>query len=346
MGVPRNATLDEIKRAYRKLALQYHPDRNKSKEAEEKFKEINEAYAVLSDEKKRREYDMYGPEGFSNRYSQEDIFNNFDIFKDFEDIFKDFGFDFGFGDNFGNNGRDIEYDLDITFEEAMKGTTKEISVKHLVKCDSCNGTGADQDAKKIVCDKCNGSGYINKGSRNFLFNFSFISKCDKCNGKGYIYSKKCKVCNGRGYYVRTDKINVDIPAGVENNMNLRLRGMGDFYNNGAGDLYIRIHIKKSDKFERKGNNIIYNAYIPFYYFILGGEIEVPTLDGNTKIKIEPGTQPNSEIILRNKGTIDLSTKKIGDEIIRLNVLIPKSVSREELDLIEKFKELNERKHFF
>ena len=362
LGVPRNATLDEIKKAYRELALKYHPDRNKSKEAEEKFKEINEAYAVLSDPEKRKQYDMYGPAGFGQRYSEEDIFRGFN----FEDIFRDlginFGFDFGF-DNFDedffspfeqrqraqNVGQSILYRLDITLEEAAKGAEKEIKFRHIKKCPHCNGTGAEPDAKLIKCPECNGRGVIIATRNTFFGKIQTSMTCPRCGGSGKIYDKPCRVCNGTGGIVSDEKVVVKIPPGIEDGARLRLRGMGDYAKGGSGDMFVEIHILEDKTFKRKGDDIYVNIDIPFYTAILGGTVKVPTLNGEKEVEIPRGTQQGAKIVLPGEGI--RGQRKSGDEVVIVNITMPKSLSKEEEELLKRFRELrqgkdNERKRWF
>jgi len=353
LGVPHNATLDEIKKAYRELALKYHPDRNKSKEAEEKFKEINEAYAVLSDPEKRKQYDMYGPAGFGQKYSEEDIFRGFN----FEDILKDLGlnFDFGFSDfgeepffdSFGQSGRgrasvnvgqSILYRLDITFEEAAKGTEKEIRFRHIKKCPHCNGTGAEPNAKLIKCPECNGRGVIVTTRSTFFGRIQTSTVCPRCGGSGKIYDKPCKVCNGTGGVVSDEKVVVKIPPGITDGTRLRLKGMGDYAKGGTGDLFVEVHVLEHKIFEREGNDIYVNLSIPFYTAILGGKVKVPTLDGEREIEIPRGTQQGDKIVIKGAGI--RTPRDVGDEIAIVNIAIPRSISKEEEELLMRFKELH------
>ncbi len=359
LGVPRNATQDEIKRAYRELALRYHPDRNKSKEAEEKFKQINEAYAVLSDPEKRRQYDAYGPEQFSQRYSSEDIFRGFD----FGDIFRDLGIDIGFGNfsDFSNidnlfdtlfsggfetrkrsaeEGQSILYRLDIPLEDVANGAEKEIVIRHIKKCERCNGTGAEPGSRIIKCDRCNGTGYITTVRNSIFGRIQTTTVCDKCGGTGKVYEKPCKVCHGKGGIVGEDKVVVKIPPGIEDGMRLRLKGMGDYGKGGAGDLYIEVHIQKHKIFGREGDNIYAEVDVPFYTAMLGGRIDVPTLHGTKTIEIEPGTQPGTKITLRGEGLKAFRGNRIGDEIVTINVNFPKYLTNEERELIERFRDLH------
>jgi len=354
LGVPRNATLDEIKRAYRQLVMKYHPDVNKSKEAEEKMREINEAYAVLSDPEKRRRYDMLGSEQFSQEYGPEDIFRGFDIESIFKDLGLNFDFDFdlfpGFGrEGFGGEqprGSDILYKLNLTFEEAAKGAEKELTIRHVKKCPHCNGTGVEPGYGYVTCDKCGGTGRLVSFRNTFFGRLQTVTVCDKCGGSGRIPEKKCSVCHGKGGVVGEDKIKVEIPPGVMDGMRLRLSGMGDYANGRSGDLYLEIHISKSKVFERSGDDLLVTVTIPFYTAALGGEIEVPTLDGVKRIVIPPGTQPGTKIRIPNAGIKHFKSSGSGDEIVTLNVEIPKSLTPNERKLLEDFKNLREKKRPF
>ena len=343
LGVSKNATPDEIKKAYRELALKYHPDRNSGKDAEEKFKKINEAYAVLSNEDKKKKYDTYGPEQFNQQYSEEDIFRGFNI----NDIFKDFGFNIDFGNgrfssNSEDSGGDILYRMRISFIEAAKGANKTIEVKHISRCKRCNGTGGEPGAKIVKCSMCHGAGRVRRTVNTFFGAMQTITTCNDCGGAGSFYEKKCKDCRGKGGVVSSEKIDVSIPAGVKDNMRLKLDGMGDFSKNGSGDMYIEISVSKDKTFEREGDDIHTKINIPFYIAILGGEITVPTLDGTKKIMLSQGTQQGTEIKLKSSGIKHLGTSYYGDEIITINIDIPKSLSSEEEEAIKKFKELNDK----
>ncbi|MGC9156613.1 MAG: molecular chaperone DnaJ [Candidatus Micrarchaeia archaeon] len=354
LGVPKNATLDEIKRAYRQLVMKYHPDVNKSKEAEEKMREINEAYAVLSDPEKRRRYDMLGSEQFSQEYSPEDIFRGFDIESIFKDLGLNFDFDFDLFPGFGRGdfsgeqprGSDILYKLNLTFEEAAKGTEKEITIRHVKKCPHCNGTGVEPGYGYITCDKCGGTGRLVSFRNTFFGRLQTVTVCDKCGGSGKIPEKKCNVCRGKGGVVGEDKIKVEIPPGVMDGMRLRLSGMGDYANGRSGDLYLEIHVGKSKVFERSGDDLLVTVTIPFYTAALGGEIEVPTLDGAKRIVIPPGTQPGTKIRIPNAGIRHFKSSGSGDEIVTLNIEIPKSLTPNERKLLEDFKNLREKKRPF
>ena len=348
LGVQKGAGLDEIKRAYRELALKYHPDRNKDKGAEDKFKEINEAYAVLSDEKKRKQYDTYGPEGFSQRYTADDIYRGSDV----QDILREMGinlnFGFGNGDIFGSafgggheqqHGQDVLYRMDVTLQDVAKGSTKNISVRHVKVCGQCGGNGAEPGTKLVKCAECRGSGYVNVIRNSFFGRIQTTSACQKCMGEGKTYEKKCRECGGKGGVVTNESVQVNIPQGIGTGMRLRLDGLGDFVRGGgSGDLYIEINEVPDSSLKRDGNNIIANANVPFYTAILGGEISVPAIDGMKTIEIAPGTAPGTRIVVRGAGIKHLNSSSKGDEIVIVNVNIPKSISSSERELIERYRD--------
>lgn len=359
LGVKRDATQDEIKRAYRDLALKFHPDRNKSKDAEEHFKEINEAYAVLSDPQKRQQYNMLGSEQFGQRFTTEDIFRNFD----FESIFKDMGLDIdfgfpGFGDLFGfgasspqarpgrERGQDILHSIDITLEEVANGAEKEIRLKHIKKCSNCTGSGAEPGSSLTKCPKCGGSGYMTVVRNSMFARVQTITTCDECGGMGKIPGRKCRVCNGKGGVVAYDKIKVNMPHGVTEGMRLRLNSEGDFGRGESGDLYLEVHILEHKYFERNDDDIIAIVTVPFYDALLGSEVVVPTLQGEKKIRIAPGTQPNSKIALKGEGIKGFRSNVSGDEIINIKIEMPQNLTDSERDLMRKFKEGRESKKRF
>ena len=359
LGVPKTASTDDIKRAYRDLALKYHPDRNKTKEAEEKFKVINEAYAVLGDPEKRKQYDAYGPEQFGQRYSADDIFRGFN----FEDIFRDLGINVGFG-NVGNfsssgdifdmlfsqgfgtrsrgldEGQSILYRMDVSLEDVANGAEKEVTLRHVKKCDRCNGTGAEPGSKIVKCDRCNGSGYITIVRNSMFGRMQTTTTCDKCGGTGKRYEKACRQCHGKGGVVGEDKVSVKIPAGVEDGMRLRLKGMGDYSTGVPGDLFIEVHVQRHKFFRREGNDIYAEVSIPFYVAALGGRVDAPTLRGTKSIDIQPGTQPDTKIVLDGEGLKSFRGGRQGDEVITVNVSLPKNLSREEEELMKRFRDLD------
>lgn len=358
LGVNKNASLDEIKKAYRTLALQHHPDRvphEKKKEAEEKFKEISEAYAVLSDTQKRALYDQYGHSGIDQRYAYEDIFKGADfgsIFEDlkdfgfgggiFEDIFGDLGFDvFGASRGGGSQGgkrrrgRDIQVEVDISLEEAYQGAEKTISVPRYELCSTCEGSGAKPGSKKTVCSQCKGQGQVVMSSGFFQIR----QTCPKCRGEGYAIAQACPSCNGEGRAKVTRKIHIKIPAGVDTGSSLRIRGEGEGGIQSRGDLYVLISIPANPNFERHNNDILSEIKINMIQAILGGEVEVLTLGGKVKMRIPQGTQPGRIFRLKEKGMPDLHGYTRGDQLVRVNVEIPTDLNVQERRLIEEFAKL-------
>lgn len=344
LGIPKGASKEEIKKAYRRLALQYHPDRNKSTDSEEKFKEISEAYAVLSDDEKRQVYDMYGHAGLSGRYaSPEDIFRGSEA--NFEEIFKDLGFDFaGFGgfrdifdvffgrsDPFGGfgfsrrrRGEDIVYDTEITLEDVLHGVEQEIQVPKTGTCDDCKGSGCALGTKPRTCTVCNGKGQIRRVMNQGRFStFVTVEPCRTCNGNGSIIERPCNACRGSGQVRKAKKIKVRIPPGVEEGNMLKIAGEGEPFNGGrSGDLYVRIHIKPHDLFECSNSDVIYDLKLNFSQLALGTEVKVPTLDGYTSLKIPQGTQPNTILKIKGKGLPKYNSHGKGDELVRVNVKVP------------------------
>jgi len=356
LGVPRNATKEEIKQAYRKLALQYHPDRNKSKEAEEKFKEINEAYAVLSDDEKRKEYDMYGAAGFEQRYRPEDIFRGAD-FSDFEDLFESMGFGpFGFGrdpfDIFGfregrrKRGADLQATIQITLEEAAQGISREFEFFKTKRCDVCNGTGGAPGAKLKICPHCNGTGRIRTTRRMGPMTFQTVTTCNHCHGVGKVYEKLCPACGGSGMKREKEKITISVPPGVFDGMRMRFEGAGEYGPGGYGDLYLTVRVKKHPLFARDGDDLITEYEIPFTTAILGGEVEIETLtSGKKKVSIPGGIQPGDIITLKGEGMPKLQRSGRGNLLIKLKVQIPRKISKRQRELIEEFEKEGKKKFF-
>jgi len=345
LGVVKAASKDQIKDAYRKLALQYHPDRNKSPEAEERFKEISEAYAVLSDDEKRRQYDTLGHPGFDQRYTREDIFRG----ADFDSVFRDLGFGFGIGDLFGSffggrdfeeertsKGRDLAYDLEITLEEAAKGTEKDIRVPRTERCSVCKGTGASIGTSPRTCPRCGGSGRIQNVQRNGFSTFVRVMPCTTCRGRGEIIDSPCKKCRGTGLEKRERNITVRVPAGIDEGYELRLRGEGETPPNEGppGDLYVLIHTTPHEYFKRDGDDLLYNLTIGFPQATLGTEVSIPTLDGNAYIKIRAGTQPGEIIRLKGKGIPRLRGYGKGDLLVRVDILVPEKLTQQQRTLLE------------
>jgi len=347
LGVPKNSEKGDIKNAYRKLALQYHPDRNKSPGAEERFKEISEAYAVLSDEDKRKRYDTYGHVG------SEEVFRGSEA--NFEEIFKDMGFGgvrdifeqffgsrggfsrgssdpFGFGFNFGSGrqkGRDILYDIDLSLEDVLRGKKDEIELPKMDSCTNCNGTGAAPGTKPRRCTVCNGQGQTRRVySQNRFSTFVSLEPCRTCRGEGEIIERPCVTCNGSGNIRTTKKLRLEIPRGVEDGMTLQMQGEGEPTENGVpGDLLIRTHVRQHPEFQRlEDGHVLTNQNLSFTDLALGTEIKVPTLEGLEKVKISPGTQPNSIIKLKGKGLPRYGGYGRGDELVRINVRVPTKIN--------------------
>ena len=349
LGVSRNASKDEIKDAYRKLAMQYHPDRNKAPDAEEKFKEISEAYAVLSDNEKRQQYDLLGHAGFDQRYSTEDIFRG----ADFESIFRDIGFGFGdlfrtfFGGGFGggfreriNRGQDLVYDLEITLEEAAKGTEKEIVIPRTEKCEICDGSGASPGTSPRTCPKCNGAGKVKHMRKSSFAMYVHVTPCATCRGKGMLIDSPCKNCRGTGLVKKRRKISVKIPVGIDEGYQLRLRGEGEMAPNGgeAGDLYVLVHIAQHELFMREGDDLWHVLIIGYPQAALGAEVSVPTLDGPTTVKIRPGTQAGETIRLKGKGMPRFRGYGKGDLIVRVGISVPEKLTPKQRALLEQLAE--------
>ena len=347
LGVPRGATKEEIKAAYRKLALQYHPDRNKSPGAEERFKEISEAYAVLSDDEKRRQYDLHGHAGIEGRYSWEDIFGG----ADFEDIFRDLGFGFGgfgsifdlfFGGRQGaggpRRGPDLRYDLEVTLEEAARGAERELEIPIYEACGNCRGSGAKPGTKPRPCPKCNGTGQVRHESSRGFMRFVRVEACGRCGGAGTVIDFPCPECGGSGRVRRARRVSVKIPKGVDAGYRLRMAGMGGPGEAGAppGDLLIFLDVKPHDVFERNGDDLLCEVRLGFSEAALGAEIEVPTLDGPVRLKIPPGTQTGTVFRLKGKGMPKLDGFGRGDEFVRVVVQTPTKLTQRQRELLSQF----------
>jgi len=353
LGVSRDASKEEIKNVYRKLALQYHPDRNKSPGAEEKFKEISEAYAVLSDDEKRIQYDRFGHAGIEGRYTWDDIFRDVD----FDEIFRDLGFGFGgFGSIFEmffgrmrrpsgpQKGPDLQYDLEITLEEAASGLRTEIDVPRTETCTICHGSGASPGTEPRTCPKCHGTGQLERASHlSGYARFIQIETCPFCHGRRTIIDSPCKNCNGTGEVQRTRKISLKIPSGVDTGYHLRLRGEGEAGIRGGppGDLYVVIHVKPHEMFERKGSDLFCEIPINFIQAALGAEVEVPTLDSKAKLKIPPGTQTATVFRLKGKGLPNLHGFGRGDQFVKVVIRTPTKLTPRQKQLLTEFaKEMN------
>lgn len=351
LGVDKKATQTELKKAYRKLVKKYHPDVNKEDGAEEKFKEIQEAYEVLSDESKRSAYDQYGhagTAGFNPGAGGYSDFSGFDGNTPFDmgDIFNTFfgggnsGFDFGFGGSAGRRqqqgGADIRYRVRLKFEEAMEGGEYEIKVQRDETCEHCEGTGSE-DGKVETCPVCHGSGQERQVRNTILGQIAVMGVCSKCKGTGKSIKNACKVCGGSGINATTEKVKVRVPAGSYDGMVLRFRGGGNAGPNGSvsGDLYVEIEVEASSKFERRGNDIYSDVDIPIYMAVLGGKVDVDTVAGNVVLKIPNGTQSGTIFRLKGKGAYVLNGDgKRGDHYVRINIHVPARLNRKEKELWE------------
>jgi len=350
LGVAKDSSVDAIKKVYRKLAMQFHPDRvpeEKKKESEEKFKEISEAYAVLSDTKKRELYDKYGHAGIDSRFSTEDIFRNADfsdIFSGmggfgsiFEHIFSDAGFDIFGGSRRTRRerGADINYETEVTLEEVATGLEKKISFPKQEECLGCSGSGAEPGSKKITCATCGGRGVVASG-----FGFFNVSQtCPSCSGQGEAIEKKCTKCRGSGR-VRVNKtLTVSIPAGVSTGSVLRLRGEGNYGRGANGDLYLHVYVRRHRIFTREASHIKCQITVSMLKAVLGAEVEAPTLNGKVKMTVPAGTQPHTTFRLKGKGLPDLRSGRIGDELVEVVVEIPKRLSWREKKLFQELAKL-------
>ncbi len=346
LGVQKDANKDQIKDAYRRLAMQYHPDRNKAPEAEEKFKEISEAYAVLSDEQKRQQYDQLGHAGFDQRYTQEDIFRGADfdtIFRDlgggFADVFRYFfggGMGGGFGGERVNRGQDLLFELNVTLEEAARGAEKEIQILRTEKCDICGGSGAAPGIQARTCPRCNGAGRVQNMRKSAFGMFVQVTPCPECKGKGKLIDTPCRNCRGAGLVRQRRKITVKVPVGIDEGYQLRLRGEGDMAPDGEepGDLYVLVHILQHDLFMRDGDDLYYVLMISFPQAVLGAEVQVPTLDGPVVMKIQPGTQPGEVIRIKGKGMQRFRGYGKGDLMVRVGIAVPERVTSQQRALLE------------
>src|SRR6202453_3969628 len=345
LGVPKKATEDELKKAYRKKAVQYHPDKNPgNKEAEEMFKKVSEAYEALKDPEKRAAYDRFGHAAFQGPGARGPgggaggFHDPYDIFREvfgqgggggiFDEMFG------GGGRDSGRDGADLRYDLEITLEEAARGVEKEISFRKLVGCEHCHGTGAEPVSKRVTCPTCRGSGQVRRSGGIIVF----TQTCPTCGGAGVKIEKPCTVCRGEGRTAKTTKLNVRIPPGVDTGSRLRSVGNGEAAAAGGspGDLYIVLTVKEHELFERQGDDLFCEIPIKFTLATLGGSIEGPTLAGKASLKIPQGTQSGTTFRLRDRGMPSLRDRGHGDQLVRVHVEVPSSLSSEQRQLLEEF----------
>ncbi|MFH0927268.1 MAG: molecular chaperone DnaJ [Candidatus Micrarchaeota archaeon] len=361
LGVQKNASVAEIKKAYRQLAIKYHPDKNKDPEAEEKFKELSEAYAVLSNEQKRAAYDRYGHAGFDQRFSQEDIFRG----ANFEEIFNSMGMDFGgagFGDSifsslFGSmfsgarrrdTGADLGAHIEISLRDAYKGATKTIEMERNAPCHNCSGSGAQPGSGFENCQTCGGVGQVRRVQSLGAFgNIASVVTCPDCRGKGEKPKKECSHCSGRGFERKNEKIDVEIPAGISDGSRLRLEGMGEYGSAGSGDLYVLVSIPQDENFERRGDDLFTDVQISFPTAVLGGKISAKTISGSpAEITVPAGTKSHTRLRLKGEGMPNVHGRKRGDLYVRIIIDVPKKVSAKQKKLLLEFEGQKPSKGWF
>jgi molecular chaperone DnaJ len=338
LGISRTASEEEIKTAFRSLARKYHPDVNKEPDAEERFKEINEAYMVLSDTEKRSVYDRYGHEGLRSAGGMPD-WNNIDPFEIFEQFFGG-----GFGGfstrtrrNSPRRGEDLFYSITLEFEEAASGVDRDLEITRDEVCERCNGSGAEPGTSPVTCSTCQGRGEVRQVRQTFLGSMVQVTTCPDCGGSGRVITDRCKTCNGRGYERKKITKTIPIPAGVDNGTQIRLSGEGQPGSNGGprGNLYIEIKVKPHKFFRRRNDDVLLDLNINIAQAALGAEVKVPTLRGDEKLSIPAGTQPGKVFKLRHKGISHLHSNGKGDQLVIINVDIPNRLTSEQRELFEK-----------
>ncbi|TSC84730.1 MAG: chaperone protein DnaJ [Parcubacteria group bacterium Gr01-1014_13] len=351
LGVDKNASADDIKKAFKKSAMQHHPDRPGGDEA--KFKEVNEAYQVLSDAEKRKRYDQFGSDfeqqgGFGGGMNWEDFMSQArsggasSFGGDFGDLGDIFGSFFGGGRSQSRGparGRDIQVDVEIDFKEAAFGVEREMSLRKQDKCDVCNGTGGEPDSKMEKCSTCKGQGQVVQTQRTILGAMQTVATCPDCHGRGERAAKKCKHCGGDGILAKTSNVKIKIPGGIDNGQSIRLEGYGETapHGGGSGDLYVRVHVKPSKVFQREGYDVYTQAEISYPQAVLGDHIEVETLDGIIKIAVPEGTESGQLIRIKGKGIQHLQRNNRGDHYVKVKIKVPKKLSKEARKKLEELK---------
>jgi molecular chaperone DnaJ len=345
LGVHKGATADEIKKAFRRLAREHHPDVSQHDGAEERFKQLNEAYEVLSDPQKRQMYDLYGHEAVGSRYGngQGSGFEGFGDIGGFGDIFDMF---FGGGARTGRRGtaeeagNDLRYDIEMTLEEVSAGVDKDLHISRLSRCKTCSGSGVKPGSSVEECPYCHGVGQVRRSQQTILGSFSTVTTCSACGGRGRVIKDPCTDCGGHGRVRETADVSVHIPAGIDTGTSVRIRAEGDAGPRGgpSGDLYVVIHVKSHAVFERQGNDIVSEIPISFVQAALGDTIEIPILDGTDKLEIGEGTQTGSTFKLRSKGLPDINTGVRGDQFVVVRVVTPTKLNDEQK---AKFRELGD-----
>jgi len=354
LGVEKNASKDELKKAYRKLAMQYHPDRNPdNKEAEDKFKEAAEAYEILSDDDKKARYDRFGHEGVkTNGFGSQGFSDVNDIFSHFSDIFGGASiFDDFFGGtqqrgrgrrrSTGTPGSDLRVTLKLTLEEIASGVNKKIKIKKQVRCSNCNGSGAEAGTSNKTCPVCNGAGEVKQVSRSVFGQFVNIAACSNCNGEGTVIDVPCKKCMGDGRVNDDVTVSINVPAGVHEGSYMTMRGEGNSGKRGGqpGDIIVIFQEIPHEYFTRDGDDIVYDLFISYPNAVLGVDVEVPTLNGKARLKIDPGTTHGKLLKMRDKGIRHLNHSGSGDQLVRVNIDIPKKLNSKEKELLKELSEL-------
>jgi len=353
LGISKNASEEEIKKAFRKLAHKYHPDKGSGDE--KKFKEINKAYQVLSDKEKRSQYDQFGQtfDGGGAGPGQGQGFGGFDFSGFSAQGGANFDFsDMGFGDIFSDvfsggrsrrtrAGTDIQVDVEITFEEMVRSAKKNVRLRKLSRCDTCHGTGGKPESKENTCPDCQGTGKVRRIVKTIFGSFEQMAACERCRGRGKVYAEKCAACHGVGRAQKEEDIVIDIPAGIDDGQTLSMRGFGEAGENGApdGDLFVNVHVRPHSLFKRRGDDIVSQLEITFAQATLGDKVGINTIDGEMKMKIPSGTQHGEVFRVRGRGVPHLGRFGGGDHLVTVILRVPKKLSREEKELIERLREM-------